>query len=213
MESTCVLFDLDGTLLDTSTGILNSVKDTISHFELPSLDENQLNVFMGCSIYDAFSRFYPYSDSSQLVTFFRKVYAEKHFEEAKEYDGIRLLLEQLHDTGVSIGVATFKRDDLAHKLLSNYSFSQYIDSISGSDSDGKLRKPDIIRNSLDSMSVRDLTRVTMVGDAENDAKAAREVRVRFIGVTYGYGFEESNNGVDFPLARSPKEIIDLIRIS
>lgn len=213
MKSAYVLFDLDGTLLDTSVGILNSVKDTIYHFELPMLDEKQLKVFMGCSIYDAFSRFFPNSESTQLVTYFRKMYTEKHFEEAKEYDGIKMVLELLHNIGVTIGVATFKRDDLAHKLLSNYSFSQYIDSICGSDSNGILRKPEIIWNCLNSMNVCDLTRVTLVGDAENDAKAARKVGMRFIGVTYGYGFGDSNDGVDYLLAHSPKEIIDLIRIS
>lgn len=212
MDFDYVLFDLDGTLLDTSKGILNSVKDTIRHFELPMLDENQLKVFMGCSIYDAFSRFFPDSESSQLVSFFRKMYTEKHFEEASEYYNIEMVFEKLHRKGVKIGVATFKREDLALKLLSKYSFFQYIDSISGSDAEGKLQKPDIIKNCLRLLNTNSLNNVVVIGDAENDYKAAKDLGVNFIGVTYGYGFAESDES-DFPTAKTPMEIIDYLRTS
>lgn len=212
MDSAYVLFDLDGTLLDTSKGIINSVKDTIRHFGLTILDEDQLKVFMGCSIYDAFIRFFPDSESSQLVSFFRKRYADNHFEEASEYDGIEMVFEQLHRKGVKIGVATFKREDLALKLLSKYSFFQYIDSISGSDAEGKLQKPDIIKNCLSLLKTNNLNNVVMVGDAENDYKAAKDLGVNFIGVTYGYGFAESDVS-DFPTAKTPLEIIDYLRTS
>lgn len=212
MRYTTVLFDLDGTLLDTSKGILNSVRDTIAFYALPSLNDRDLLVFLGCSIYESFKKFYPEQDASKLVAYFRKMYAERHFEEAGEYDGISDVLKQLQNAGIRIGVATFKREDLAHKLLSKYVFARYINTIYGSDSEGKLSKSNIIANCIKSIHFEEKKKVLMVGDAENDANAASSVGVDFIGVSYGYGFDE-NVFKDFPVARTPQELLELIRLS
>ena len=122
-----VIFDLDGTLIDTSEGILNSVRDTISYIGYPQLGAEDLLMFMGGSIYDAFQRFFPEMDSTVLVSYFRERYSKIHFNEATPYEGIHGLLQQLHETGIRIGVATFKREDLAKKLLSSYSFYSFFD--------------------------------------------------------------------------------------
>lgn len=212
MRYTTVLFDLDGTLLDTSKGILNSVMDTIAFYGLPSLNDRELLVFMGCSIYESFKKFYPEQDASKLVAYFRKMYSEKHFEEAGEYDGISAVLKQLHNEGIRIGVATFKRDDLAHKLLSKYAFARYINTICGSDSEGKLLKSNIIANCIKTIHFDEKNKVLMVGDAENDANAAKVLGVDFIGVSYGYGFDEKVFK-DFPIARTPQELLEFIKLS
>lgn len=184
-----VIFDLDGTLVDTSAGILNSVKDTVSHFGLSPLTDSELITFMGGSIYESFKRFYPETDSVALVDYFRERYTEVHFEEAQPYEGIYGLLEKLYEDGVTVGVATFKREDLANRLLSSYTFYKHIHCICGSDSEGILKKTDIINNCLQLLNVKDKRDVLFVGDAPNDALSAKMVGVSFLGVAYGYGFK------------------------
>ena len=211
MRYTTVVFDLDGTLLDTSKGILNSVRDTIAFYGLPSLNDRDLLVFMGCSIYESFQRFYPEQDADNLVAYFRKMYAERHFEEAGEYDGISELLMQLKNAGIKIGIATFKRDDLAKRLLSKYSFYRYIDVINGSDNEGCLRKPDIINKSIRALHPDKIEDVVVIGDANNDFIAAREVGVDFIGITYGYGFSESDSLLlPFQSVSNPNDLLNIL---
>lgn len=208
-----VIFDLDGTLVDTSEGILHSVVDTISYFDYVQLNNEDLMTFMGGSIYDSFHRFFPDTDSSLMVSYFRKRYSEVHFNEAKPYDGISVVLKQLYEDGVKIGVATFKREDLARKLLKSYPFCKYINVICGSDSDGLLTKLDIIENCLKTLHVSDRQNAIMVGDALNDAKASDLAGIPFLGVTYGYGFKSKEDFFNIPnigYANNTKELLNII---
>lgn len=191
-----VVFDLDGTLIDTSKGILNSVRETISYFGYSQLDDNDLMSFLGGSIYDVFQRLFPEIDSYSMVSFFRKRYEEIHFSEATSYDGIYDLLKQLKELGFSIGVATLKREDLAKRLLSSYPFYSFFDVICGSDAEGLLTKTDIICNCLKLLQITNNQGVTMVGDVPNDAKSANLLGIPFLGVTYGYGFKTKKE-IDF----------------
>ena len=208
-----VIFDLDGTLVDTSVGILNSVKDTVSYFGLSPLNKDELISFMGGSIYDTFKRFYPEANIVTLVDYFRKMYAEVHFNEAQPYEGVNSLLEKLNEDGVTIGVATFKREDLANRLLSSYSFFKFIHCICGSDSDGRLNKTDIINNCLKLLNVQDKSNVLLVGDAPNDALSAKMVGIPFLGVSYGYGLKTKDE-VDNIYSQSSfvKNVFDIYNV-
>jgi phosphoglycolate phosphatase len=193
-----VVFDLDGTLIDTSEGILNSVRETINCFGYSPLGKDDLMSFMAGSIYDTFQRFFPDMESSVMVSDFRKRYSEIHFCEATPYEGIQVLLKQLKDLGFSIGVATFKREDLAERLLSSFPFYHCFDVICGSDADGLLTKIDIIKNCLAGLNIHDNNQVLMIGDAPNDAKSAESIGLPFFGVTYGYGFKTKEDVERYP---------------
>lgn len=205
-----VIFDLDGTLIDTSEGILSSVRETICYFGQSPLNEEALMSFMGGSIYDSFQRFFPEIDSSLMVSFFRKRYAQIHFSEATPYDGIQSLLHQLHDSGIKIGVATFKREDLAKRLLSSYPFYSYLDVICGSDTDGLLTKKDIINNCLAGLNVYQNNQALMIGDSQNDAMSADSVGLPFLGVTYGYGFKRKEDVDRYPNLGHADTVLDII---
>ncbi len=213
LSKNAVIFDLDGTLVDTSAGILNSVKDAVSYYGLSPLNKDELISFMGCSIYDSFKKFYPEADTVILVNYFRKMYAEVHFNEAQPYEGVCGLLEKLNEDGVTIGVATFKREDLANRLLSSYSFFKFIQCICGSDLDGRLNKTDIINNCLKLLNVQDKSNVVLVGDAPNDALSAMHVGIDFLGVAYGYGFKSTKEIIGYPntgCIENPYEILNYI---
>ena len=124
-----------------------------------------------------------------MVSYFRKRYSEIHFSEATPYEGIHGLLKQLHELGLSIGVATFKREDLAKRLLSSFPFYHFFDIICGSDAGGLLTKKDIINNCLAGLKIQYKNQVLMIGDAPNDALSAELIGLPFLGVTYGYGFK------------------------
>lgn len=185
-----VLFDVDGTLLDTSEGIVKSVRQTIEHFGFPELPEEDLLKFIGPPIEWSFEgRCGVTKDRlSEVTDYFRDIYSNKNLLLAKPYDGIYELLDFLKKNDIPIGIATYKKQDYAEKLLYAMHFNDYTEHIYGSDYEGKLLKSDIINLCIDSLGVSDHSKVLMVGDSKHDAKGAKVAGASFAGVSFGFGF-------------------------
>ena len=113
--------------------------------------------------------------------------------------------------GVVLGVATYKREDYALKLLDYFGFLKFFDVIHGSDLSGKQAKQDIILKCIDEVGSNNPDRISLVGDTESDAVGAFSSGIHFIGVTYGFGYkkgesiENAEGIIDYPLA-----LLDLV---
>ncbi len=211
----CVVFDVDGTLLDTSEGILSAVRYTIDKYGLSPLDEETIKSFIGPPIQNTFKRVYGFEDDiiSDMASTFRDRYKEEDLLLAKPYDGIYEVFEYLNSVGIKTAIATYKREDYALKLLKHFHFDQYTDSMYGSDFEGKLKKKDIIDLALKKAGVEDYSQALMVGDSDNDAIGAAGIGSKFLGVTYGFGFKKKEEVYQFDsigVATNAKEIIQII---
>lgn len=189
-----VIFDVDGTLLDTTEGIVNSVKYTLEQQKLPMLSEQQLLSFIGPPIQESFRDNLGIEDIYQLqrlATIFRDRYKSVELLRAKAYEGIYQLCDELKDRNIQIAVATYKRQDYAIELLKHFKFDRYSCTLFGSDHENKLKKVDIIRKCIEDMKLqsKDYHDVVMVGDSWHDANGAKQIGIDFIGVTYGFGFK------------------------
>ena len=194
-----VIFDLDGTLLDTSEGILNAVRYTIDQCGLQTLSEEKIKKFIGPPIQESFQRAYGIEDTDklqELATIFRDRYKGSDLYKAKPYPGIYRTCETLQEAGILLAVATYKREDYAVNLLRHFGFDKYMTAMYGADHENKLKKADIIQKCLDLLddpyrqNVRE--NAVMVGDTENDSLGAQRAGVDFIGVTYGFGFRDKS---------------------
>lgn len=214
MKYKLVIFDLDGTLLDTTEGILNSVKHTISAFSLPMLSDKELRTFIGPPIQFSLNKHYGLEGEKlqEMTDCFRLEYSTKHLLKAAPYEGIFYLLEKLSINGIRCAVATYKREDYALKLLNYYGFNKYMNIMYGADNENKLKKKDIIIKCIESSGITDYNNVVMVGDTTHDSSGAFELGIDFIGVTYGFGFkkEDKNNHNFTGMAENPEEILNLI---
>lgn len=192
-----VVFDLDGTLLDTSEGIIKSVDYTIAHMGLKELTLEEKRLFIGPPIQHSFKRVYSLDDekTEMAANIFRKQYSNIDLFEAKVYDGIIELLVSLKENNVKIGVATYKREDYAAKILTHFGIDVLCDSIQGSDYEGVLTKQDIIDNCISELQV-DKETVLMVGDTDNDKIGAERAGVDFLGVGYGFGYKAGESSLD-----------------
>ncbi len=211
----CVVFDVDGTLLDTSEGILSAVRYTINKYGLKPLDEETIKSFIGPPIQNSFKRIYGFEDIviNDMASTFRDRYKEEDLLFAKPYDGIYEVFEYLHSVGIKTAIATYKREDYALKLLKHFHFDQYTDSMYGSDFEGKLKKKDIIDLALKKAGITDYSQALMVGDSDNDAIGAVGIGSRFLGVTYGFGFKKEEDVYQYDsigVASKAEEIIDII---
>ena len=210
-----VIFDLDGTLLDTSEGIFKSVGYVIDTLRLASPSDEVMRTFIGPPVQKSFARIYDMdkADANHAAGLFRDRYKENDLLLAKPYEGIFDAIRDLNNAGARTAVATYKRQDYAEKILKHFGFDKVCACLCGSDFDGVLTKKDIIENAIKGMEISDRRRVVMVGDSDNDAMGAEEIGVDFIGVTYGFGFnssEDVNRYKNIGSADSPSQIVRIV---
>ena len=185
-----VIFDLDGTLLDTGKGVVKSVKYTIQQMKLPSLSQSELETFVGPPIKNKLQKTFDLTEEQAVegMNIFRNHYGKEDIYIAEPYAAIEDLLGMLKRDGYKLGVATYKREDQAIKLLEKMQIADFFDVIHGADSEGKMSKADVINKSLLDLDC-DPQEAVMVGDSDNDAIGAETAGMHFLGVTYGYGFK------------------------
>ncbi len=188
-----VLFDLDGTLMDTSDGILKSIDYTINKCGYHKLSLEIKKNFIGPPIKNSFMKTYDLKEeeANKATTIFREAYKNEFLLFAKVYDGIIQLLQSLRLNNVKIGVATYKRDDYAKKLLEKFEIADKCDFILGSDMNNKLTKTDIVKLCLKNLGCDNLSEAILIGDTYYDAIGAKECGINFIAVTYGFGFKKT----------------------
>lgn len=208
------IFDLDGTLLDTSEGIIESARYSIRKMGFRELTKQELLTFIGPPLQASYKRLFGCDDdSAQTATnYFRECYSSGAMFQARPYDGIYALCEKLKARGVNIAVATYKKEDYAIMLLKHFRFDEYFRVMHGADGQNKLTKADIINICCAELGgSKDTT--ALIGDTENDAKGAEMAGVKFIGVTYGFGFRTVQDVDAFPnigTAASPEEVAEII---
>lgn len=206
------IFDLDGTLLDTSEGILSSVKYTIDQMGYENLSENDIADFIGPPIQDSFARAYGLEGPvlQEIATIFRDHYKNVDLLKATPYPEIFNVLTDLKESGMKLAVATYKREDYALEILRHFKFNEYFDIMHGGDHENKLKKSDIIELCISEANVSDYSKVVLVGDTENDEVGAQKAGIDFLGVGYGFGYKNSLPSYSMGFAKMPKEIIEIL---
>lgn len=205
-----ILFDVDGTLLDTSEGIWTSLNFTIREMGLPPVDESEKNRFIGPPIQKSLKERYELDDETTLkaAKIFRDRYSSADLDKARVYDGIFGLFDFLKQNNVKIGVATYKRQDYAQKIMDIFLLSPYCGSIVGADFEGKLTKTDIIALCAENLGC-EKNEALMVGDTNGDLIGAKEADIDFLPVSYGFGFTQ-DDGFE-TIASSPVDIIEYLK--
>ena len=209
-----VIFDLDGTLLDTSPGIIESVQYTIRELGWQTLNKQQLLSFIGPPLGASFVHCCGCSpeEAQHAVTVFRKYYQEGAVFDANPYDGILQLCAAFCARGIRMAAATNKPERFAVALLHRFGLDEYIHPICGADEEGTLKKSDLIRLSMQGMQA-EVPETVLIGDTENDAEGARQTGVHFLAVTYGFGFRTAEDVKDYAaigIAETPAGIADIL---
>lgn len=209
------VFDLDGTILNTTEGVLSAVKYTIKKMGFEMLSDEALFLFIGPPIQDSFAKAYGLSGDilQKIATVFRNQYKDADLFKAEPYEGIFKVLQELLDHKIIPAVATYKREDYALTLLKHYHFDKYMPIMHGADHENKLKKQDIIKMCIAEAGIADYSRVVMIGDTIHDSIGASKLGIDFIGVTYGFGFkakEDLNEIKSVGCAEVPMQILDFM---
>lgn len=203
MKIKTVLWDVDGTLLNTQEGLTAAYRYTIEQCQLPFKTDKQISSFIGPTSQTVFMTHFDLNkEAAQYVAeIFRERYKSHDLFKAFLYNGIKDILEHLQKEGIQQAIATYKRQDYATEICEHFGLDDYCSPIVGADSENKLTKADLINKCLETLEISDPTSVVMIGDTEGDKQASQIAGVHFLGVNYGYGFR---NVPDY--ADSVKEI-------
>lgn len=185
-----VLFDLDGTLADTSLGITNCHRYTLHQMGKSLPSDKVLYEVIGAPLMETYRTRFGF-DSVNVkiaVDIYRKHYGETGIYQASLYDGMEDTLSRLSQRGYIMGVATLKKEEFAVRILKQLGIAQYFSTIKGMDGLDHLTKKDIIIRCMNEFELSK-GQVVLVGDSHFDSMGAMEAGIDFIGVTYGFGFK------------------------
>lgn len=207
-----VLFDLDGTLLDTTEGVLESAVYAAKKLGYKELPYEQMLSFVGPPIQNSFMKHYGCSAerAQEAANTFRTYYKENALYKARLYPGMIEVLEKIKEKGVKMGVATYKREDYAISILEHFGIAPFCISMHGADHFNKLTKADIVNLCINEMTPN-REDVVLVGDTEHDAIGAKNAKVDFLGVTYGFGFKSVADVSVYPNIGCAHNTFDILK--
>ena len=209
-----ILFDLDGTLTDSGPGIMNGFVYAIQQMGGHVVDRSQLRKFVGPPLKVSFGDILGYSEeeTDRAISLYRDYYNNMGgVLENSVYPGIVELLSELKKEGKNLIVATSKNAIGTNTVLEHFDLKKFFDFIATADDKVRQNKSDVIRYALEQCEIKDISRVVMVGDRENDILAAKEIGIDSIGVLYGYGDREelTSAGASY-LAECPSDVKKLV---
>jgi len=192
MAITTVLFDLDGTLIDSSPGIRRCVDESLAHHGFPAITDEQFSSFIGPPLTTGFG--FAASDDSlieSLITVYRQHYGAGGMYEYAVYDGIPEVLTRLNDAGFRLAIATSKRTGFAKPVVDHAGLASQFEIVVGSERDGPgAEKPVVMGSVFEQLAIAEPDSVVMIGDREHDGHGAAALGTHFIGVSWGFGDHE-----------------------
>jgi phosphoglycolate phosphatase len=194
-----VLFDLDGTLVDSLPGITAAVNAVLATQYSPQ----DIRQYVGPPLHDWLGPLSGRDDVDALVAEYRRVYAEIMVEGTVVFDGIPAALAELRDSGTRMAVATSKAQPLATELLRGLGLASFFEAVHGPVPPARDDKATTIAQAIGTLGHPQ--HATMVGDRHHDIEGARANGIRAVGVTWGFGSPEELAGADV-LIDSPKEL-------
>ncbi len=184
-----ILFDLDGTITDSSTGIINAYMYSLNKIGLFESDMDVVKSYIGSPLRAYFTQRHNLNDndSETAVKFFREYYTEKGLFENNVYPGMAELLAELHSKAYQVFIATSKPEIFARRVLSHFKIDKYFSYIKGSDMSADNKPKQSIINDVLTVNNLDKNESIMIGDRYHDINGAKLNNINSIAVTYGYG--------------------------
>jgi phosphoglycolate phosphatase len=193
LDGAVIVFDLDGTLVDTAPDLMNTLNTVLGEEGLPPLAYEMAPSLVGRGArmmlergFAADGRPLDEPDASRLFDRFIDHYLEHIADQSRPFEGVLQALDRLEAEGAVLAVCTNKRTDLSLAVLDALDLTWRFKAVVGPDM-APRPKPDA-SHLLTTIALAggDPSRAVMVGDSINDALAARNAKVPLVLVSFGY---------------------------
>lgn len=204
MTKKYILFDLDGTITDSSEGITKSVQHALKKLGIEENDQAMLKRFIGPPLDESFEKFYGLDKETALkaVDYYRERYSDKGIYENVLFDGITDMLSGLKEDGYIVALATCKPEIYVPRILKYFDVEKYFDVAVGSELEGGERrhKNQVIDEVFVRLAAAGLadagnlektkSESIMIGDRKDDILGAKASGIDSMGVRYGFAEEQ-----------------------
>jgi phosphoglycolate phosphatase len=189
-DDAIIVFDLDGTLVDTAPDLTNALNDVLTRRGYAPVELGTLRACVGhgarVMIEEALRRAGAEGDVDRMLSEFLVHYEANIASESRPFPGAIAALEDLAAQGATLAVCTNKREHLSRKLLQELDLARYFSSIAGRDTFA-VSKPDPGHlTQLIALAGGKPSRAVMVGDSDIDIRTAKAASVPVILVSFGY---------------------------
>ena len=182
-----IIFDMDGTLVDSSLTIARAINHVRNRLGLTSLDEKEiLEKVNDPSVHSALHFYETDTFTPNQEEWFADYYHDHHKEELRLYDGIKELLHELKDEGFKLAVATNSYRVSTQQSLSHLQILSLFDKLACYDDvpQGKPH-PDMLFQLLDAFQI-EAKEALFIGDSERDAEASKSAKIDYLMVNWGF---------------------------
>ena len=192
-HQTTILFDLDGTLVDTAPDLLSALNEVLRTVDAAPVTIGQLRTMVGQGARVMIERGLRANDRpatpgdiDKLIGVFLDFYGAHVADESRPFPGVIECLQQLQARGAKLAVCTNKFAGMSQRLLDALDMSQFFETVAGGDT-YPVRKPhpDHLLLTMKALG-GSVGRTIMIGDSEPDVAAAKAASMPVIGVTFGY---------------------------
>jgi phosphoglycolate phosphatase len=193
MGKPIIVFDLDGTLVDTAPDLLDSLNHTLSAGGVDGTDAAGFRQFVGHGgrvmierAYRAQRRALPVDEHDRLFALFLEHYGSNIPGQSKPYPGVVEALERFRAAGYLLAVCTNKTEEFSKRLLVELGMSGFFAAICGQDTFAH-RKPDprALTETI-ALAGGDAAKAVMVGDSRTDIDTAKAAGIPVVAVDFGY---------------------------
>jgi len=211
MRDLTLVFDLDGTLVDTAPDLVAAANHVLEHVGLPPIGEKDLRPFVGHgarvmverAIGPAGDKLTP-AEREELLERYLDYYGRNIAVGSRPFEGAVAALERFQGAGAKLAVCTNKVESLSRSLLDALDLSRFFAAVAGRDTlTASKPDPEHLLGTI-RLAGGDATRAVMIGDSRVDVATAKAARVPVIAVSFGY--------TDTPVAElHPEAAIDHYR--
>lgn len=190
-----VVFDLDGTLMDTYPGVVVSFTKTEQELGLRHLSDNELRSVIGPALEDSFYRLYGLEgeDNQRALDVFNRLYATlEGAGNSPFYPGVLEMLKELKARGCKLSIATMKPWMFTRICLEAKGVSDLFDSVACYQDNSGVSKAELILQTLKEMGGSPEEAI-MLGDTAGDGRGAADSGLDFAAVTWGFGFKSKED--------------------
>jgi phosphoglycolate phosphatase len=184
-----LIFDLDGTLIDSKRDLTDSVNATRAWKQLPPLPDDIVSAYVGNGASMLIRRALPHlndEEHAEAHEFFLKYYRDHMLDATTLYPGVREALDRLHAESVPMAILTNKPVKFSVHLIAGLKLDAHFFRIYGGNSFEEKKPHPVGIETLIEESGADRSRTVMVGDSAVDINTARNASVQACGVSWGF---------------------------
>ncbi len=197
----CILWDVDGTLVDASEGILRRLTVTLEHFGRRAPTRGELSHWIGPPMFESFQANVGMTpeQATEAVTYYRGLNkSEGYTVSARLYPGVADLMHELRAAGIPQSTASSKPEVQVVALMDHFDLAPDLDAIVGASLDERTlsTKADIVREALRRLAANgvDISRPVLIGDRHHDVEGGADAGVPVIFVRWGFSWPHEADG-------------------